>query len=121
MDRRDGGDAFHGLDYDFLEPYGKKHFNSLMDSLDYVPEPIRELARSSHESAKYFGKMQQRIVEALRQTPDLKERVERLMSIPGVGEITALTWREPMVLASLGLGDRPAGRDAALVLFRDRR
>ena len=57
-----------------------------------LPEPIKELARSSHESAEYFGKMQQRLVNALVEHPALKERVERLMSIPGAGEMTALTW-----------------------------
>jgi len=81
-----------GAEYNKEKLHGKKYFNSLMDSLDYVPEPVKELARSSHESAKYFGKMQERMVEALTQAPDLKERVERLTSIPGVGEITALTW-----------------------------
>ena len=32
------------------------------------------------------------LIRELLQQPDLIERVQRLMSIPGVGEITALTW-----------------------------
>jgi len=69
-----------------------KYFNELLDTLDYVPETIRELAESSHESAKYFERAQKELVEALLEAPALKERVERLRSIQGVGEITALTW-----------------------------
>jgi transposase len=39
-----------------------------------------------------FVKIQRRLVRALKKQPLLKERVERLRTIPGVGEILALTW-----------------------------
>ena len=64
----------------------------MLDGLDYVPESVKAMARMSHESVKYFETNQKRLVEALRNNPLLTGRVERLMSIPGVGEITALTW-----------------------------
>ena len=39
-----------------------------------------------------FQQGQRRLVRALLKQKELKERVELLMTIPGVGEITALTW-----------------------------
>ena len=81
-----------GAEYNKKQLHGKKYFSKLLDSLDYVPDSIKEIVELSHESAKYFEKSQKRLVAALRQNPALEERVERLMSIPGVGEITALTW-----------------------------
>src|ERR1700687_5897417 len=39
-----------------------------------------------------FENTQKRLVRELLADPELAERVERLMSIPAVGEITALTW-----------------------------
>ena len=81
-----------GAQYSKKKLHGAKYFDSLLEDLDYVPEGIRELTRSSHESAMYFKQAQTRLVKELRLNPALEERVERLMSIPGVGEITALTW-----------------------------
>jgi transposase len=81
-----------GAEYEKKKLFGKKYFNELLDGLDYVPESVKEMARMSHVSVKYFETNQKRLVEALRNNPLLNGRVERLMSIPGVGEITALTW-----------------------------
>jgi transposase len=81
-----------GAEYSKRKLHGRKYFDELMDGLDYVPKSVKEMARMSHESAKYFEQRQERLVSELRGNPALKERVERLMSIPGVGEITALTW-----------------------------
>jgi len=81
-----------GAEYNKKKLHGKRYFDTLLDELDYVPESVREMARMSHESVKYFEAQQKRLVWELRENPALKERVERLMSIPGVGEITALTW-----------------------------
>ena len=81
-----------GAQYDKGKLHGNRYFNELLDSLDYIPDSVKEIVQSSHESAKYFEKAHKRLVKELRENPALKERVERLMSIPGVGEITALTW-----------------------------
>lgn len=81
-----------GAEYDKGRLRGKKYFNELIERLDYIPDTVKELVQSSHESMKYFEKANKRLVKELRENPELKERVERLMSIPGVGEITALTW-----------------------------
>jgi len=81
-----------GVEYDKGKLHGKRYFGELLDKLDYVPDSFKELATASHESAMYFGKAQKRLVDELVKNPVLQERVERLRSIPGVGEITALTW-----------------------------
>jgi transposase len=39
-----------------------------------------------------FAGIQQRLLKELRNNPTLRERVERLESIPGVGEVLALSW-----------------------------
>jgi transposase len=81
-----------GAEYNKRKLHGNKYFNELLDSLDYIPDSVKELVQSCHEGMKYFEKANKRLVAALRENPALEERVARLMSIPGVGEITALTW-----------------------------
>jgi transposase len=39
-----------------------------------------------------FDSIQKKLVSALRKNRLIRERVQRLMSIPGIGELTALTW-----------------------------
>jgi hypothetical protein len=39
-----------------------------------------------------FDSAQKRLITALHETKALKQRVDLLMTIPGIGEITALTW-----------------------------
>lgn len=81
-----------GAEYNKQKLHGKKYFNALLDSLDYVPDSVKALARSSHQSARYFQTLQKQLVAELVSNPLLAERVARLMTIPGVGQITALTW-----------------------------
>ena len=52
-------------------------------------EGFLNLSRSSYEMFRSF---QKRLVEALRTNSLIRDRVERLMTIPGIGELTALTW-----------------------------
>ena len=54
-----------------------------------------------------FDRLQQELLRGLRRHPRLRERVELLQSIRGVGEVTALTWApletvEPERFGSLG-------------------
>ena len=81
-----------GVEYNKKKLHGKRYFNELLDGLDYIPDSFKQILELSHESAKYFGANQKRIVDALAKDPALESRVDRLMSIPGVGVITALTW-----------------------------
>ena len=81
-----------GAPYNKSKLRTKKYMNELLDSVDYLPESARELLLFSRAGYDWFHKAQKRLVSALRSNPGISERVERLMTIPGVEEITALTW-----------------------------
>jgi transposase len=81
-----------GAEYNKNRLHGKRYFTNLMGSLAEVPESVHELLNLSHSSMEIFNSNQKRLVESLRAHPALRERIERLQSIPGVGEVTALTW-----------------------------
>jgi len=70
----------------------KKYFASLLEELEEVPESVIDLLRLSRGALEMFENTQKRLVRELLADPELTERVERLMTIPAVGEITALTW-----------------------------
>jgi len=81
-----------GAEYNKKRLYGTKYFQELLESLDYVPESVLNLLQMSRSSMESFNKMQKSLIRALRSDPRISHRVEMLMSIPGVGEVTALTW-----------------------------
>jgi transposase len=64
----------------------------LLDQLGEVPESVKELLRVSRGALELFEATQRQLVDGLKRHPLLAERVERLRSIRGVGEVTALTW-----------------------------
>ena len=63
-----------------------------MKTLEEVPESVKDLLRFSRGAMEMFQATQKRLIRHLLANPNLGQRVERLTSIPGVGEITALTW-----------------------------
>ncbi len=81
-----------GVEYEKKKLHGRRYFNKLLERLEDVPASVPELLKFSHDSMRMFEANQCRLVRELKRHPDLKERVERLMSIRGVGEVTALTW-----------------------------
>lgn len=81
-----------GVEYNKKKLFGKRYFVELLDSLDCVPDSLVDMLSFSRSAMEAFEGGQKRLVKELRHNRELKERVERLMSIPGVGEITALTW-----------------------------
>lgn len=81
-----------GAEYNKSKLHGKSYFRRLLESLDYVPESVLELLRMTRSNIEFFEVAQRRVIEALKIHPDLRERVERLRTIQGVGEVTALTW-----------------------------
>ena len=72
--------------------HGKKYFAHLLQTLEEVPESVQDLLRMSRGAMEMFQSTQKRLVRGLLADPNLRPRVERLASIPGVGPITALTW-----------------------------
>ncbi len=72
--------------------YGKKYFDELLEGLDYIPDSVVDLLKISRSNLEIFTKLQKTLVAGLLADPQLNERVRLLMTIPGIGEITALTW-----------------------------
>jgi len=81
-----------GVQYDGRRIHRESYFNELLSSLEDVPNSVRELLRTTRTGLEMFQATQKQLLNALIKHPELHERVERLMSIKGVGEITALTW-----------------------------
>lgn len=72
--------------------HGRKYFARLLESLEEVPDSVKDLLRLSRGAFEMFQASQKRLIQQLLDHPELGQRVERLASIRGVGEITALTW-----------------------------
>ena len=81
-----------GTAFDKEKLHGKKYFFRLLDNLEEVPDSVRELLRLSRGAFEMFQAVQKQLIQRLLAHPKLRERVERLATINGVGEITALTW-----------------------------
>ena len=81
-----------GEPYEERRLHGKRYFRELLGSLEETPESVKYLMRLSRGAMEMFQDIQRRLVGALRRDRRLAERVERLRTIRGVGEITALTW-----------------------------
>jgi len=81
-----------GAEYSKRRLHGGRYFQELLRNLDYVPDSVLNLLQMSHDSADFFSKMQKTLIYALRNESQISKRVELLMSIRGIGEVTALTW-----------------------------
>ena len=81
-----------GAPYSKQRLHGKKYFAELLDRVEDIPPSVAELLQLSRSSLEMFQAVQKRLIVALRGNKLIRERVHRLMTIPGVGEITALTW-----------------------------
>jgi transposase len=81
-----------GTPYSKQKLHGKKYFADLLKHLEEVPQSVKDLLTMSRGALEMFETCQKRLVRRLLAHPQLCARVERLMSIRGVGEITALTW-----------------------------
>jgi transposase len=81
-----------GTPYNKQRLHGKAYFSELLESLRQMPDAVVELLKLSRGQVELFEGIQRRLLKELRERPDLATRVERLQSIPGVGEVLALTW-----------------------------
>lgn len=81
-----------GATYDKRRLHGRKYFRDLLERVEDVPESVKNLLRVSRGNLELFTTAQKKLTKTLREQPLIRERVERLMSIAGVGEIMALTW-----------------------------
>ena len=95
-----------GATYDKKRLHGTKYFSELLGTLADVPASVVELLKMTRVNLHVFQAAQKRLLDALVVHPHLKDRVERLQSIEGVGEVMALTWAleiaEPHRFSSIG-------------------
>lgn len=81
-----------GVQYDSSRIHRQGYFYDLLDTLEETPRSVRELLRTTRSGLELFQAAQKRLLDALKGHAHIRERVARLMSIGGVGEMTALTW-----------------------------
>jgi transposase len=81
-----------GAEYNKERLQGRRYFEALLDRIEDVPPSVIRLLRLSREAQEVFERNQRWLVDELEHHPQLRERVERLQSIRGVGQVTALTW-----------------------------
>ena len=81
-----------GVQYDSSRIHRQGYFYNLLDNLEDTPKSVGELLRTTRSGLEMFQSAQKQLVRALKRHGHLRKRVARLMTINGVGEITALTW-----------------------------
>ena len=69
------------------------YFREMLASHPEVPEGIRPLLEVSRDTIVRCQKTEYALRSSLQRDPLLAERLRRLRTVPGVGPITALTWR----------------------------
>jgi transposase len=68
------------------------YFKELMTKNPDIREGLRPLLTICRETIVRIGKTEGALMRSLARDPLLSDRVQRLMTIPAVGPITALTW-----------------------------
>jgi transposase len=81
-----------GVSYNKQKLHKVRYFRELLATNPDIDDGLRSLLRLCRETVVRLGKTESALVRSLRRDPLLLERVERLMTIPAVGPITALTW-----------------------------
>jgi len=113
-----------GAEYSKQRLHGQQYFSALLDRLEEVPESVKDLLRLSRGALETFTATQQQILDRLQKEPLLSKRVKLLKSIPGVGEVTALTWAletcDPRRFPSIADAVSYCGLCSALVASADK-
>lgn len=81
-----------GVQYDSSRIHRQGYFYELLDNIEDTPQSVCQLLRTTRCGLEMFQSAQRQLLAALRKHDHLRQRVTRLMSINGVGEMTALTW-----------------------------
>jgi transposase len=80
------------VSYNQQKLHQKGYFKELLATNQDIEESLRSLLHLCRETLVRLRKTEGALVRSLERDPLLAERVERLMTIPAVGPITALTW-----------------------------
>ena len=81
-----------GVSYNKQKLHKAGYFRELLVSNPDIDAGLRSLLCQCREMVVRLGRAENALIRSLQQDRLLTERVERLMSIPGIGPITALTW-----------------------------
>ncbi len=81
-----------GADYNKSRLKGKRYFTRLLETVEEIPQSVKELLKLSRAGFEMFHSIQKQLIKALRTNILIQDRVRRLMTIQGIGEVTALTW-----------------------------
>jgi len=81
-----------GVSYNKQRLHKAGYFRELLAKNPDIDEGLVPLLRLCRETVVRLGKTESALVRSLERDSLLVERVERLMTIPAVGPITALTW-----------------------------
>ena len=81
-----------GVTYNKQRLHKVGYFRELLASSEEIDDGLRRLLRMCQETVVRLGKTESALVRSLQRDPVLRERIERLITIPAVGPITALTW-----------------------------
>src|SRR5580704_15923841 len=81
-----------GVSYNKQRLHKAGYFRELLASNPDIGEGLVSLLRLCRETVVRLEKTESALIRSLERDSLLVERVERLMSIPAVGPITALTW-----------------------------
>src|SRR5208337_1959718 len=81
-----------GVSYNKQKLHKAGYFRELLATNPDIDESLRSLLGQCRETVVRLGKTENALIRSLQQDRLLAERVERLMSIPAIGPITALTW-----------------------------
>ncbi|MDD4531747.1 MAG: IS110 family transposase [Candidatus Pacebacteria bacterium] len=81
-----------GATYSKKRLHGRKYFGDLLEQVEDVPASVKDLLKLSRNNLELFAAIQKKLVKTLREDKLIRDRVQRLMSIKGVGEVMALTW-----------------------------
>ena len=72
--------------------HGEDYFSELVGNLTDVPPSVIQMLRLSRGALEMFQSVERQLIRRLRADSQLKQRVELLKTIPGVGDIVALSW-----------------------------
>lgn len=81
-----------GILYETKKLHGKRYFAALLEAHATLLIDLKPLLAFNRTQIEQLEQMDNIIVRQLVCDPLLKERIERLKSIDGVGDLTALTW-----------------------------
>lgn len=81
----------YGLEYDGSKIHGKGYFREFTRTLE-ADKRLVKMLQFSRGQLDMLTDLERKVKKLIYSDPDLVERVSLLTTIPGVGEITALTW-----------------------------